>query len=55
MFGITLKSKGFINMWKVPGPGVTWFSIGIESLAKCVNVHFCAIGFQLFDITIIKK
>ena len=55
MFGIRLKSKGFANMWKIPGPGVTWFSAGIESDHGFANIHFCLLGFQLFDITIIRK
>ena len=55
MFGLKLKAKGFANMWKIPGPGVTWFSIGVEGFKKYINIHFCMLGFQLFDITIIKK
>ena len=55
MFGLKLKAKGFANMWKIPGAGVTWFSIGVEGFKKYINIHFCIFGFQLFDITIIKK
>jgi hypothetical protein len=55
VFGLKLESKGFVNMWKIPGPGVTWFSVGIEGLSNSVNIHFCTIGFQLFDVTIIRK
>jgi len=55
MFGIRLKSKGFANMWKIPGPGVTWFSAGIDGFRNNVDIHFCILGFQLFDVTIIRK
>ena len=39
MFGIRLKSKGFANMWKIPGAGVTWFSIGVEGFKKYINIY----------------
>ena len=55
MFGLKLESKGFVNMWKIPGPGVTWFSIAVEGLSNSVNMHFCLFGYQIFDVTVIKK
>ena len=55
MFGLKLESKGFVNMWKIPGPGVTWFSVAIDGFRKNINIHFCMLGFQLFDIAIIRK
>ena len=55
MFGLRFNFEFFVNMWKIPGPGITWLSFAAESGIKYFNMHFCILGFQLFDITIIRK
>ena len=55
MFGYNFNFIGYVNMWKVPGDGITWLSFAIESGKKYINIHFCIFGIQLFDITVMGK
>lgn len=55
MFGLSASVCGIVNMWRIPGDGVTWLSFGIETGTGYLNTHFCIFGIQLFDITIAKK